>query len=537
MGKSSWLRPRWRHARRLVQLLFLALFLFLFRGTELGRDEVLPHANLFFRLDPLVAASAMLAARAFIAALALSHLLLVLTALFGRFFCGWVCPLGTLLDGLGWVVGGRDRAHHPPRRAWRPVRHILLIAILVAAAFSLPLVGYLDPFAVLTRGLAFAVDPFLSRASSSVFDWLYFNAAPSVSYVSETVYDFLRDHVLAFKQATLAGAAVAAGTLLAIFLLEFVERRFWCRNLCPLGSLLTLVARFAPLGRTPPRACPNCQQCAQACRMDAFNSQGKLETSACTLCMDCVDDCPHSIATLRFGFRRRSAGSTSGGRTAQPTDLSRRALLTGCTLGLALPAAVAVARRIRPAVASETSVLRPPGVTAAGFLDRCVRCGECLKVCPTNALQPDMTGGFEGLFAPRLVPRIGYCEYNCTLCNEVCPSGAIPPLDLPAKQHSPVGLAIFDETRCLPYASNTPCLVCEAHCPIPDKAIRTRSATITAADGTERTLLRPYVIHRLCIGCGICENKCPLSGPAGVRVQPHAYPGQQRQHRRYGRSP
>ena len=249
--------------------------------------------------------------------------------------------------------------------------------------------------------------------------------------------------------------------------------------------------------------------------MGAFDSQGKLQTAACTFCMDCVDDCPRGIA--RFRFRLGRGGTVSTG-TVSATDFSRRAFLTGCALGGALPAAVAAAKNLRLAPAQRLEVLRPPGAHDEKFLDLCVRCGECLKVCPTNALQPDMSGGLTGMFAPRLVPRIGYCEYNCTLCSQVCPSGAIPPLSLPVKQRTPLGLAVFDEHHCLPYAQHIPCLVCEEHCPIPDKAIRTRRVEFVAGDGQAGSILQPYVVKDLCIGCGICENKCPLHTP-GVRVQ------------------
>ena len=121
----------------------------------------------------------------------------------------------------------------------------MLLVILIAAAFSVPLVGYLDPFVLLTRGLAIAVHPFIARVTHSTFSWLYVSAPPAVTDVSEEVYSLLRAHVLPFQQPIYTGVAVSAGILAAIFLLELVERRFWCRNLCPLGSLLTLAAHVA----------------------------------------------------------------------------------------------------------------------------------------------------------------------------------------------------------------------------------------------------------------------------------------------------
>ncbi len=119
---------------------------------------------------------------------------------------------------------------------------------------------------------------------------------------------------------------------------------------------------------------------------------------------------------------------------------------------------------------------------------------------------------------PRLVPRLGYCSYNCHACGQVCPTGAIPNLTLEEKQGTKSGLARIDRDRCLPWAYNTPCIVCEEACPIPDKAIRLEEVETVDAQGEPITLQRPVMVRERCIGCGICEYQCPLGGEAAVRV-------------------
>jgi MauM/NapG family ferredoxin protein len=185
--------------------------------------------------------------------------------------------------------------------------------------------------------------------------------------------------------------------------------------------------------------------------------------------------------------------------------------------GIVVPAFVKAGAAYR---VPNPALIRPPGALAEpDFVARCVRCGECMKVCINNALHPaGLEAGIEGLFSPRLVPRLGYCEYNCTLCGQVCPTGAIQRLPVLEKQRTVIGRAVFDHNRCLPWAKGIPCLVCEEHCPTPEKSIQLREVVVQDQDGNDVTLKQPFVVDRLCIGCGICENKCPLPDEAAVRV-------------------
>ncbi|RPJ63603.1 MAG: 4Fe-4S dicluster domain-containing protein, partial [Dehalococcoidia bacterium] len=149
-----------------------------------------------------------------------------------------------------------------------------------------------------------------------------------------------------------------------------------------------------------------------------------------------------------------------------------------------------------------------------------IRCGECIKACPTAAIQPAMSeAGGEEIWTPVLVPRNGFCQYSCNACGRVCPVQAIPPLTLENKKITPIGWAVIDENRCLPWSQNTPCIVCEEMCPVPHKAIALRTATVRDSSGNTIELLQPLVNKGRCIGCGLCEYKCPVSGEAAIRVR------------------
>jgi ferredoxin len=174
---------------------------------------------------------------------------------------------------------------------------------------------------------------------------------------------------------------------------------------------------------------------------------------------------------------------------------------------------------------SEPAVLRdapylvlPPGAVKPELLSRCIRCGICLKVCPTSGLQPAMgTAGWTGLWTPVLVSRLGHCDYSCTACGQNCPR---TPSSLSTWRPSAavIGHCSIDRNRCIPWADNRICLVCEEMCPLPEKAILLEEVTIQTVQGETVEVKRPHVLRDRCIGCGICENRCPLNGESAIRV-------------------
>jgi len=240
----------------------------------------------------------------------------------------------------------------------------------------------------------------------------------------------------------------------------------------------------------------------------------------CHLCFNCEAVCPHDVISFEW-FPGRGAIEAS-------PDLSRRTLLGSAAAGVAfLPLA-----RSSDFLGSgegpnhDPRLIRPPGaLPEKEFLERCIKCGECMKVCPNNALHPALLqGGLEGLWSPVLIPRIGYCEETCTLCGQVCPTGAISLLTEAERvggQGAPavkIGTAFFDRGRCLPWAMATPCIVCEEWCPRSPKAIWTEEVAVPTRDGGTVRVRRPRVDPERCIGCGACESACPVVDRPAVYV-------------------
>ena len=185
--------------------------------------------------------------------------------------------------------------------------------------------------------------------------------------------------------------------------------------------------------------------------------------------------------------------------------------------GVALFHSSALAKREPP------FLLRPPGAREANDdildLSKCVRCAECIRACPTSGLQPAVfEAGLQGFGTPVLIPRLGYCDYSCNACGQVCPVQAIPPMSLEEKRQAVIGKAYIDENRCIAWSDHQPCIVCEEMCPLPDKAIQLEQAQVWSTDGELISLQLPHVIRERCIGCGICEYKCPVNSLAAIRV-------------------
>ena len=479
--------------RLAFQVFFVGLFLFLAFVTAFDRLKGFP-VSLFLELDPLVGIGTSLTTHSLYRGLLWALPVVLLTLVLGRVFCGWVCPFGAIHHLIGWLSVRRSSPQQQVEgnryRRINAFKYYLLVAFGAAALLGTLQIGLLDPIVTFYRSLSTAVWPTVDQATGSIF---LRPPAYRLSWVFGSLFGLL-------------------------LVLNVGWPRFFCRVLCPLGALMGLLGRFAwwRIDRDPAK-CTDCDLCLKACE-GAADPQSHLRKAECFVCMNCLNDCQYGAISFRF--------LPSVTREVAHPDLRRRHVLLGALAGvLFYPLSRASGELTKN---FDKAVIRPPGSLAEPeFLARCTKCEQCLRVCPTNVLQPTLfEAGLEGFWTPVMNNRMGYCELNCVLCGQVCPTGAIERISLDRKlglgeyrdRPIKVGTAFFDRGRCLPWAMDTHCVVCEEVCPTSPEAIFTRPVEVVSRNGTTLTLKQPYVDLERCTGCGICEYACPVKDLAGVRV-------------------
>jgi ferredoxin len=446
----------------------------------------------------------------------------VATLLVGRVYCSAICPLGILQDVIGRIAAFTRRRKavlpYAPPLTW--IRRLFLWGTVVAIVLGWGgfAIALLDPYGNFGRIVSILFRPLVAVADRAVVGMAHmvgiaWPASPTIAWGGVGV--------IAFPAAILSLLVVLAA----------FRGRLYCNSLCPVGTLLGLFSRWSAFRITIEKStCLKCGECLRACKAQCIDlRKGAIDYSRCVACYDCLGVCDNHSVGYRFLWKRNTrAGSTA---SASPVaakkplqantvaDPQRRTFLA--TAAAAVIASIA-ASKLRaddepeehlPEKDAGNKLIRPispPGsVGIEHFLARCVGCQLCVGVCATNALQPSFSEyGLSGLSKPRLDYSKGFCDYDCHRCGEVCPSGAIEPLDLAEKQVTRIGVVHFEAARCVVQATGTACTACSDKCPT--KAVR----TVPFSGGLRLPQIQPL----LCIGCGTCEHDCPAKPKKAITV-------------------
>ncbi len=368
-------------ARRIIQtvcfIVFMALLCFVcwpYGGQDVGESFAAKEhlaAEIFLVLDPLVSLSAAIAARQWVWSLTGAAVILGVCLFLPRGFCAYVCPFGTVLDLFDWAIG--RRVPSPGLRrwgGWANAKYAILAAVLLSALFGVLLSGFVAAIPVFTRAMVYLLDPL----QTGVFrGW---HQVPSMH----------------------AGHMVAIGLFLAILTLSLVEKRFWCKYLCPTGAVFSVTNWLRLNERKVATSCVQCGQCSQACDFAAIHDNYATRQTQCSFCQSCAGVCP--VDAIHFAGRWCDVGQVVTGQ-AEAAIQSRRHVLAGLACGAAVGVGIPLAMGHAQ---NQASVVRAPGsVPEAAFLDLCVRCGQCMKVCPNHVLQPmGLSQGINGIWTPQV---------------------------------------------------------------------------------------------------------------------------------------
>jgi len=446
----------------------------------------------------------------------------ILTLLFGRVYCSTICPLGILQDVFTWLsrkLKKKKRSHYKFSKAWTKLRYgILIVTILFFVFGSIFFINLLDPYSNFGRIFTFFGKPVVLELNNLVSNIL---GRVNVYSIFPVEFKTIAFRVLAFQ----------AGMLAVIVWMATFHGRIYCNTLCPVGTFLGFISKFSLFRiRIDESTCTHCGLCGIVCKSSCLNTEDqKIDLSRCVTCFNCIGVCAsHSVV---YGLPEKWARKKTLDEKLTKPDFSKRKFIFGTlAFGLGM-AGISRTRQIPerkntvsddstkvvPVNAEPTTIpedkefpVCPPGATSIEmFNDRCTACNLCVSACPSDVLQPSfLQYGLIGIMQPRMDYWTGFCNFECVRCMEVCPTGALLPIELETKKLTQLGKANFIKENCIVHTDKTDCGACSEHCP-------TKAVKMVPYEGS---LVIPEVEEKICIGCGACEFACPTTPYKAIYV-------------------
>lgn len=437
-------------------------------------------------------------------------MLAVLTLVFGRIYCSVICPLGVFQDLIAWVHRRMNRKYkycYSQPLTW--LRYALLFVFTALAVIGLTsLAALIAPYSTYGRIVTQLFQPL----------WVHVNNALASFALTADAFVF---HATESDMWSWPAFIITVLSFLLIGVLAWHGGRTWCNTVCPVGTVLGILSRRSLFQiRFLADRCASCGQCARNCKASCINVAEKwVDTDRCVACGDCLSVC--DLGAITYSLSPRVAESSN----KTPVDASKRAFLaaTGVVAATALAqkskqlsGAVAVLQGKKKPM--RHTPLTPPGSMSARNMQRhCTACQLCISKCPNHVLHPDMQ--LDKFLQPAMSYERGWCRPGCTLCSQVCPTGAIRPITRKEKAVLQIGHAVWVESNCLPLTDDVACGRCANSCP-------TKAITMIPYDAEDYTSpLIPSVDAETCIGCGACEHVCPATPFPSIYVEGHSVHG------------
>lgn len=420
----------------------------------------------------------------------------VFTLLFGRIYCSVICPMGIFQDIISRfskLVNRKKKKYiyrkNRPVLRWSVVGILLVLFMLRLTTWA----GILDPYSA------------YGKMATHLFKPVYLLGNNILASICNHFgnYTFYRVEIVMFGGFSFV---VAMLIFLIIGILAWKNGRLYCNTICPVGTVLGFFSKYSFFKiRLNADKCVSCGLCADKCKALCIDTQTKtIDYSRCVNCFNCLGSC--SKKGISFSPAKLKIEQSAD-------EKKRQFLLAGLTTAIGIPAALAQKKAelfTENDKNSRQTAISPPGSISAEHLQKqCTSCHLCVSKCPSKVLKPAfLEYGIGGMMQPVMHFEKGFCNYNCRMCSNICPTGALTPLTVEQKHLTQVGRVVFRPQHCVVYAKGYNCGACSEHCPT--------QAVKMMPDKNGLTI--PTIDPDICVGCGGCEFICPAR-PRAIYVE------------------
>ncbi|MDR0505609.1 MAG: 4Fe-4S binding protein [Dysgonamonadaceae bacterium] len=432
--------------------------------------------------------------------------LILITVLFGRIYCSVLCPLGILQDIIARFakIGKKNKKKRRYHYAspYSILRYTLLIICVIFLIFG-------------ESSFLLLLDPYsnFGRIAVNIF-------RPVVTGINNLVnmialkFSFYNFYHITIHTITIFSFVSALIVLLIIGFMSVMRGRLFCNSICPVGSLLGLLSKFAVFKIIlDDSKCSSCGLCEKSCKSQCINSkEKKVDFTRCVNCFNCLNKCKTNGIKYKFAYSSSYKAPYPVNEDSLKKGIDRRSfIVTSAAIASTIPLVPAWAQTEKKDSDKITPITPPGSISLKHFKEHCTACHLCVTHCPMQILKPSgFSFGIDYAFKPRLVfYEMAFCNFECTVCSEICPTGAIKKLTKDQKKVTQIGIAQFTKDRCVVFKDNTSCGACSEHCPV--QAVKMEPYK----DG----LTIPHVYEELCVGCGGCESICPVRPLKAINVK------------------